>query len=343
MVKLSICIFFSGKAPFLNRGYVVYFSTLCKKLDGDVMNYVLDKLVVYLRVRSSAVDRIVRIWNSGSSDFCDVVKFWIGHSPAVCSQNYTLSTSNGCTFYMGIGVYGKAPSEFWETVKLEFNPAKVGNCPWFVSLYNSLIAAAKYVDFKRFDVAIDIPVARSRLRFVKDQRKYSLLEYSSENKTEYLGVRSAHGNCKLYNKALEQNISSDLTRLEITLDYSNSSFSEFERIFPECWFIGSGSAPDELQGTDLVLYLACNEHPEYIKMLGRKMRKKIEQLLSTTAQKVEPDKESYNDILAQILWYGNNVKPEMWSEYAETDAEFPDEFVNPKPKFDPLEGEQEQM
>lgn len=321
----------------------MYFSTLCKKLDGDIMNYILDKLVVYLRVRSAAVDRIIRVWNSGSSGYCDVVKFWIGRSPAVCSQNYTLSASNGCTFYMGVGVYGKAPSEFWETVKLEFNPAKVGQCPWFNALYTALISAAKYVDFKRFDVAIDLSVARARLRLVKDQRKYVLLEYSAENKTEYLGVRSAHGNCKLYNKALEQKLDADLTRLEITVDYSMSSWPDFQRIFPDCWEIGSGLPPDELQGTDLVLYLACNEHPEYVKMLGRKMRKKIEQLLATTAQKIKPDEASYKGILAQILWYGKDVKPGMWADFSETDADFPDEIINPKPKFIPLNGEQCEM
>ena len=114
------------------------------------MTYTLDKLVVYLRVKSAAVDRIVHVWNSGSDALCSVQKFWIGHSPSVCSQNYTLQASTGDTFFMGVGVYGKAPSAYWETVKLEFNPAKVGRCPWFSALYNELIAAAKYVDFKRF-------------------------------------------------------------------------------------------------------------------------------------------------------------------------------------------------
>ena len=144
--------------------------------------------------------------------------------PSVCSQNYTLQASTGDTFFMGVGVYGKAPSAYWETVKLEFNPAKVGQCSWFSALYNELIAAAKYVDFKRFDVAIDIPVARSRLRLVKDQRKYTLMKYSNENMTEYLGVRSSHGQVKLYNKALERGLESDLTRLEITVDYERCSW-----------------------------------------------------------------------------------------------------------------------
>lgn len=289
--------------------------------------------IVYLRVKSAAVDRIVHAWNGGSDALCSVQKFWIGHSPSVCSQNYTLQASTGDTFFMGVGVYGKAPSAYWETVKLEFNPAKVGRCPWFSALYNELIAAAKYVDFKRFDVAIDLPVARSRLRLVKDQRKYGLLEYSAENKTEYLGVRSSHGNCKLYNKALEQKRYLDLTRLEITVDYSMSSWPDFQRIFPDCWEIGSGLPPDDLQGTDLVLYLACNEHPEYVKMLGRKMRKKIEQLLATTAQNVQPDELSYKDILAQILYYGKDIKPEMWADFHEIDAEIPEEWTKKKTKM----------
>lgn len=292
------------------------------------MEYILDKLVVYLRVRSAAVDKIVRVWNSGSDDFCSVQKSWIGHSPAVCLQNYILQASTGDTFYMGVGIYGASPSALWENVKLEFNPAKVGGCKWFGALYDFLIASAKYVDFKRFDVAIDIPVARSRLKLVKDQRKYSLLEYSAENKTEYLGVRSAHGQVKLYNKALEQHLDMDLTRLEITVEYDNSSWIEFQRIFPECVYIASGVPPADLKDTELVLYLACNEHPEYIKMLGRKMRKKIEQLLATTAQKVKPDKGSYENILAQILYYGKDVKPEMFKDSDEfmevNDIEIPE-------------------
>ena len=35
--KWLICIFSSGKAPFLNRGYVVQFSALCKKLGTEML------------------------------------------------------------------------------------------------------------------------------------------------------------------------------------------------------------------------------------------------------------------------------------------------------------------
>ena len=136
--------------------------------------------------------------------------------------------------------------------------------------------------------------------------------------------------------------SGDLTRLEITVEYARSSWPEFQRLFPVV--LDSGSAlPSDLSGTDYVLCMACMEHPEYLAELPYKKRKKIEQLLATTAQKIKPDEASYKGILAQILWYGKDVKPEMWADFSETDADFPEEFINPKPKFKPLEGKQEEM
>ena len=136
-------------------------------------------------------------------------------------------------------------------------------------------------------MAIDIPIARSRLRLVKDQRKYMLMKYSNENMTEYLGVRSSHGNVKLYNKALERGLESDLTRLEITVDYERCSWGEFKRLFPVVLDNGS-QLPDDLTGRDYVLCMACLEHPEYLQHLSYCKGKKIEQLLATTAQNVQP-------------------------------------------------------
>lgn len=129
-------------------------------------------------------------------------------------------------------------------------------------------------------MAIDIPVARSRLRLVKDQRKYTLMKYSNENMTEYLGVRSSHGQVKLYNKALERGLESDLTRLEITVDYERCSWGEFKRLFPVVLDNGS-------------------------------------QLL---------------------LYYGKDIKPEMWADFHEIDAEIPEEWTKKKTKmFDEIQ------
>lgn len=304
------------------------------------MVYSLDKLVVYMRVSSRCIDGIVKYWNLGGSDYGEVFKFWIGHHPAVCRNNYTVQSETGDTWYFGVGQYAKAPNEFWEDVKIEFNPAKVGGSKWFAAFYDTLIASAKYVDFKRFDIAIDIPVARSRLRLLKDQRKYALIEYSKENKTEYLGVRSSHGNTKLYNKALEQKMDGDLTRLEITMDYEKATWVEFQRIFPRVFSVSDASPPDNLNGTDLVLFLSCSENPEYLRLLDRYKRKKIERLLATNAQYIKPDELLYRGILSQILYYGKNVKADMWADFAENciDDDIPDAWT--KKEFSPILGDQ---
>lgn len=66
--------------------------------------------------------------------------------------------------------------------------------------------------------------------------------------------------------------------------------------------------------------------------------KKIEQLLATTAQNVQPDELSYKDILAQILYYGKDIKPEMWADFHEIDAEIPEEWTKKKTKmFDEIQ------
>ena len=172
---------------------------------------------------------------------------------------------------------------------------------------------------------------------MKDQRKYTLMKYSNENMTEYLGVRSSHGNVKLYNKALERGLESDLTRLEITVDYERCSWGEFRRLFPVVLDNGS-QLPDDLNGTDYVLCMACLEHPEYLQALPFRRRKKIEQLLATTAQNVQPDELSYKDILAQILYYGKDIKPEMWADFHEIDAEIPEKWTKKKTKmFDEIQ------
>jgi len=79
--------------------------------------------------------------------------------------------------------------------------------------------------------------------------------------------------------------------------------------------------------------MACLEHPEYIQHLPYKKRKKIEQLLATTAQNVQPDELSYKDILAQILYYGKDIKPEMWADFHEIDAEIPEEWTKKETKM----------
>lgn len=306
------------------------------------MAYILDKLVVLFRLPKVVANDLVRFWTIDDHFYCDLVKSWHGYHPALMQDNYTLQTEQGISFYLGFGTYGKDYTSNNMDAKLEFNPAKVGNSAWFKNLYHLLVQRAKFVDFRRFDVAIDLPIPRTQLRMLKDSRKYTLLDYGGENRTEYLGIRSKHGQCKLYNKALEQKVMRDLTRLELTLDYGSSSWNEFERIFPRVLDLRSASPPDGLHGTDKVLYLACAADPALLRELPFRTKKKIEQLIATTAQFIKPDRTSYENILAEILTFGNIVDVEKWANLYDADEELPEEWTKPK-MFVADEGEQQKF
>lgn len=122
------------------------------------------------------------------------------------------------TMSVGVGFNGVSSSEY-KVGFLEVNPNKCFHRLQCLYDINQIFDCCWKTELLRFDLAIDIPVARDRLTLAKDGRKYSLNMTSSENKTEYLGVRNSGGYTKLYNKGLEQKDESViLSRLEMTCD-----------------------------------------------------------------------------------------------------------------------------
>ena len=262
-----------------------------------------------MRLRSQGLNQLLKSLRFGSgAAYGDIERDWISGSISAYHENLTIRLENGASFYFACRPNSDSPNEYWETCKIEFNPAKIADSQQFDDFYKVLIANCKWIDFKKFDVAIDIPVDREKVMIFKDIRMKTSFEYSASNKTTYLGCRGNHGRVKLYNKQLESNLSEPMTRLEITMDYENSKFIEFKRVFPCVMVLGD---LDELAGTDLVLCLACIEHDEYLRMLGKDKRKKIETLLQSASQVVEPSEVLYKDILSQILWFGNRIPAEL--------------------------------
>ena len=107
---------------------------------------------------------------------------------------------------------------------MEFNPNKIKCNTEFQEIVQAMHAFATSSHFIKGDLAIDIPVTRSKVMIVKDNRKYLLLRYSAENKTEYLGTRNQKNFVKLYNKKIESGLPEDhkeVTRLEITFTDKN--------------------------------------------------------------------------------------------------------------------------
>lgn len=99
---------------------------------------------------------------------------------------------------------------------IEFNPNKVAGDKRFWRLLKKLAPCVSHARLKRFDLAYDLPTSRLDCRLSKDRRMYKSV--ISNGITEYLGVKNTPGYVKVYDKAAEMNLSSVLTRIELTCD-----------------------------------------------------------------------------------------------------------------------------
>lgn len=99
---------------------------------------------------------------------------------------------------------------------IEFNPNKVADKGFELLHYLDMLEVRHVL--VKYDLAIDYPVKRDKLRMIKDGRKYGC--EISDSMTEYLGQRNKPGRVKLYDKAAERGIVGCLSRVELTCDGS---------------------------------------------------------------------------------------------------------------------------
>lgn len=133
----------------------------------------------------------------------------------------------GVVLKIGYGVVekgGKANNKGF----VEFNPNKCEKngrrfVEWLYELGCDFALA-------RWDLAVDVPIERSRLRVTRDRRNYEYWVSSKGGVTEYLGQRSNSGRVKVYDKAGEQGIETDLSRIELTCDARWSYLEVMERL-----------------------------------------------------------------------------------------------------------------
>lgn len=132
--------------------------------------------------------------------------------------NYKFANGSGVSdvVTLGIGQVGGNSKVNLHRGFLEFNPNKVCKHKKFIDL---LAAIAEYVsqcECVRYDLAVDYLKKRTDMMVVKDHRMYGY--YRSNGITETLGRRANAKFVRVYDKAAEQHMQIDLTRIEITCD-----------------------------------------------------------------------------------------------------------------------------
>lgn len=157
-------------------------------------------------------------------DRTDIQELMRCYAPYKYHYMYRISYTDAETsLIVGFGINCGSPNDGF----LDFNPNKLltHESNKAISDLNRLLAISSYYDIRRWDLAIDIPCKREDVHLIKDRRtktcllnsdKYILRINSTPDSTEYLGHRNSEGFIKLYNKTRESDLSTDLTRLEIT-------------------------------------------------------------------------------------------------------------------------------
>lgn len=121
--------------------------------------------------------------------------------------------TKGTVLKVGYGVVGKGGKTNNKGF-VEFNPNKCEvNGRRFIEL---LYGVGCIFVLKRFDLAIDYSIPRANVRVMRDRRTYEFVLSSKGGATEYLGARNSPGRVKVYDKAGEQGLETDLTRVELT-------------------------------------------------------------------------------------------------------------------------------
>lgn len=236
------------------------------------------------------------------------VNQWVGYSMSICRYNYTVSCTES-TYTVGISPNWIKSNRDIDIVRLDYNPNKVKS--EILGVFRRLCNMATNICVKRMDLAIDYKIKRRDICLIKDQRQYRTIVNSDDDKTEYLGKRNNHGSVKLYNKTIEAKLNYDLTRLEITFDFSRRN--EVEKYYPNYVYVPSDiqlGIDLNISSTDRVLFLACMDKPDYINMLDYRKQKKIRSIIGCYSPNLKFDSKLFfsvvNDYMA--IFNDNTVK-----------------------------------
>ncbi|MBE5944315.1 MAG: hypothetical protein E7258_05290 [Lachnospiraceae bacterium] len=185
------------------------------------------------------------------------------------------------TFTLGFGL-NEASRVYGANCMIEFNPNKndmkfMRKLLEYIAMFVDMIEG-KVFHLMRYDLAVDIPVRRENVLLLKQgKREYHRIIGSSL--TEYVGKRNSNGFVKVYDKAVESSLDTDLTRIEITCDsldtYPLPSVHILQDIEDDF---------SDLNSTDIVLVnlirrLDYDEQQVQLKMLGRTKREKLQRFI----------------------------------------------------------------
>lgn len=274
--------------------------------DGYTLS--VDNIVADFAVTPKTMETLGTLLDGLSIKYAVQVTYWFSGKIGSFKHNFKIQMQDGSSFWLGCVLNAGKPVN---RVRLDANPNKVAQHQAFQTVLSFLIQHTRLHrrTVKRFDLAVDIPVERSDVFLVKDNRAYLERRHGREY-TQYLGAKSSTaGRVKLYNKQIEAKLDYPLTRLELTLNPE----ARFEDVkFPAVYYITTmQTSLDELKITDTERFIigAILQGYGAVTDLGRKTRAKITRLLADYVKEVKISPQDYEEILRQVRGYVTDQSP----------------------------------
>lgn len=188
-------------------------------------------------------------------------------------------------------------------VKLKINPNKHADKPVLKELLKILKRDTCDVRLISFDYAIDIPKPPSDVQVFGTRKEKGLHKH-----TRYFGQRDKNGFTRIYDKAIEQDLDTPLTRVETVINLAKGTKNySFEKVF-----VKSDTAEKEkvkLTKTDEAIIELCNllranglEYDQGLEKLEpRKKRFIREQLTSGTYEPLDFNEKILNELLEDAM------------------------------------------
>ena len=266
------------------------------------LNYSIDMVRLKVEIPVKVFESIIK----SQFDFEPGVKYKMMTSISAYRHNFYIEDYDifgcKCSFWLGATHNSRKHSDHTDVV-IEYNPNKCVESPILNYLLDNMFKDNRYVEVKSFDLAIDIPCNILDINISQSgNMNRRIFDNGSDDKTYYFRKGKSNGAIKIYNKKRESKLSYELTRYEITLNPNMyicdmSAYTVPTDLFVSVRNVNNFQFPIDINDTDKVLLLACMEHNEYLKMLGRKKREKIEQLLAENCSIEFDYKQIYNVII----------------------------------------------
>lgn len=226
---------------------------------------------------------------------CDDLSCWVSKiRPASWHELWSLSIGDS-SMVIGVGWHEGSCKLNIHRAFCEFNPNKVAGDSRFWLVMEKLAGVTMKATLKRYDMAVDLEIARESVRVSKDKRHYQSF-LGNGTITEYLGVRSSPGFTKVYDKAREAGLGSKLTRCELTCS-GDWGADEVVDKWPE---LHGWTVPDGTKDWVRVLGIMLAEKAErgedvepLVAMLGRGSRPKVRAALRTAMIELPKDVADY--------------------------------------------------